>query len=77
MQEINSMMKPVIMDQHGQLYIFESKSELEEWKKIAENLSMMEDALEFECLNDFRNYVNRMKQALSDIESIAVDAYLE
>lgn len=73
MLEINSMLRPVIMDQHGQLYIFEDQSELEEWKKSATELQMV-DVLEFECLNTFRDYINRLKQALTDIESMADDA---
>jgi len=73
MLEINSMLRPVIMDQHGQLYIFEDQSELENWKKEATDLQMV-DVLEFECLNTFRDYINRLREALASIESLADDA---
>lgn len=73
MQEINSMLKPVILDGHGGLRIFDSESEQKIWIKNATDLEKV-DILKFACLNDLRSYIDRLTQTLSDIESMADDA---
>jgi len=73
MQEINQMLKPVIMDQHGLLLIFDSEDEQKEWIKKAGTMEKV-GMLQFGCLNDLRSYIDRLKETLSSIESMADDA---
>lgn len=73
MQEINSMLKPVILNQHGLLLVFDNEAEMDKWMTKATDLEKVE-ILKFDCLNDLRTYIDRLKQTLSHIESMADDA---